>query len=880
MINNAPTDLSQQVKDYKSLLPVYEKFASILDDYFRKACENAIPYAIIQTRAKTLSSFAEKAVRKAQDYPDPINQFGDLCGARIIVHTTEQVRWVSEFIERNFIILEKEDVQKRLGENQFGYLSIHYIVRIKPLHNYGINKKTQQSLIEKKVEVQVRTILQHAWSDILHDRTYKNKIELPEDIRRNAAILAALMEESDDKFSRVAERTDSYFMNYSAYMNSDQIISEIETLKNILKLESVLDKDPATALKLARLVALISENHEEIIARLEPRMDTASNTNPYLLLELGTAYCNKNLDQSKPEEYEKGKLLFERVLLECEEDNCPGVIDNTKISAIKALAHARLARYYEPLDHDMVLAHYRKALEFEPGNPYYLAESLGYCREADKKMDLPPELTLTIDKAITTCYEHARAGIELPQSYFTRGRLFLLKGDFKNAYGFYARGIHHFLDEKHFSPKNTLEREKSWLQLITNPANKVKIENIRNLMLIAQTVQGKDLATESELFKICHNRNKPNDRKIPAFKENILIIAGGASEMNHSDLSIAKRLLEIVLENFNGTIISGGTTAGIPGLVGQVTKKLKKSGQDISLIGYLPSKLPSDINISKGYDKTIQCQGEDFSADELHQSWTDLLRARKDPKSVKLIGINGGDISAMEYRLAAMLGAKTGIMMKTGREADKLVEDADWQDVPNLMFIPNDPASISLFISQEKITFSQAKEDILEDLARLVHENYMYDKLQYHPDESLRFWDVLGNNLKESNRQQVLCSVYNLAKAGFGVREAENPDPKNIEFQEDEIELLAELEHGRWNAERLLDGWQYGPVKNISRKINPSLVAWSELPDSTKKYDRDAVKKFPEILARAGMEIFRMADQQNIFHKTKEMLALKFEFTR
>jgi hypothetical protein len=71
---------------------------------------------------------------------------------------------------------------------------------------------------------------------------------------------------------------------------------------------------------------------------------------------------------------------------------------------------------------------------------------------------------------------------------------------------------------------------------------------------------------------------------------------------------------------------------------------------------------------------------------------------------------------------------------------------------------------------------------------------------------------------------------------------------------------MAELEHGRWNVERLRDDWRYGPMKDEQKKIHPCLVPWDVLPDGetgVKKYDRNAVRAFPEILARAGLEVYR-----------------------
>jgi hypothetical protein len=333
-------------------------------------------------------------------------------------------------------------------------------------------------------------------------------------------------------------------------------------------------------------------------------------------------------------------------------------------------------------------------LQEEPKNPYYLVESLGNRQSSDAKKKIPREMHPLIREAIETCTQHARAGTELPQAHFTRGRLHLLIGEFETAYGFYARGIRHYLNKDQVSPADTMDNEESWLNLISRPGDDENMDHIRTLLLLGKAIYGDEKA-KNELFE--RNAN----REVPHFKGDVMIIAGGASYMTGVDLAAVKRLIKATLENFEGTIISGGTSAGIPGMVGEAVKDLKKTGKHITLFGYVPSYLHSDVHKSKDYDQIIVCPGRDFSADQLHQSWIDLLRANIDPKTVKLLGINGGKISAMEYRLAAALGATTGIIMNSGREADRLFSDADWQGIPNLLFIPNEVASANLFVSKE-----------------------------------------------------------------------------------------------------------------------------------------------------------------------------------
>lgn len=73
----------------------------------------------------------------------------------------------------------------------------------------------------------------------------------------------------------------------------------------------------------------------------------------------------------------------------------------------------------------------------------------------------------------------------------------------------------------------------------------------------------------------------------------------------------------------------------------------------------------------------------------------------------------------------------------------------------------------------------------------------------------------------------------------------------------EEIELLAEMEHTRWVAERVLAGWTYAvKPKNETRRTNPNLIPWADLEGTIKKYDRDAVTAIPGLVSEVkGMKI-------------------------
>ena len=127
-----PDEHRKQIEAYEKELSFYKVYADVLKRVLENACAVAVPQVFVQSRPKTVSSFAEKCVRRFDRYPDAVNQMTDLCGARVIVQTLEQVKAVRQFIEANFEILERDDKGLQLSEDKFGYRDMHYIIRLTP----------------------------------------------------------------------------------------------------------------------------------------------------------------------------------------------------------------------------------------------------------------------------------------------------------------------------------------------------------------------------------------------------------------------------------------------------------------------------------------------------------------------------------------------------------------------------------------------------------------------------------------------------------------------------------------------------------------------------------------------------------------------------
>ncbi|RPJ60475.1 MAG: hypothetical protein EHM23_10305 [Acidobacteria bacterium] len=63
-----PEEHKAQIDAYVAEFPQYEMYARVLEEILKNACKASIPDALVQSRAKSLSSFAEKAIRQDADY--------------------------------------------------------------------------------------------------------------------------------------------------------------------------------------------------------------------------------------------------------------------------------------------------------------------------------------------------------------------------------------------------------------------------------------------------------------------------------------------------------------------------------------------------------------------------------------------------------------------------------------------------------------------------------------------------------------------------------------------------------------------------------------------------------------------------------------------
>ena len=189
---------------YSSSLATYESITSQLQSMLSLLLgRESLHIHSICGRTKDAASLQEKIRRHGHKYKS-LTDITDLCGLRIITYYEDEVDKIAALLRKHFSIDEENSIDKRkkLAPNAFGYTSLHLIVNL-PVNAKGICLQAHDRIC--KVEIQIRSILQHAWAEIEHDLEYKNPQGTSDEIRRRFSRMAGLLEVADDEFTAIRD---------------------------------------------------------------------------------------------------------------------------------------------------------------------------------------------------------------------------------------------------------------------------------------------------------------------------------------------------------------------------------------------------------------------------------------------------------------------------------------------------------------------------------------------------------------------------------------------------------------------------------------------------------------------------------------------------
>jgi tetratricopeptide (TPR) repeat protein len=510
------------------------------------------------------------------------------------------------------------------------------------------------------------------------------------------------------------------------------------------------------------------------------------------------------------------------------------------VDAICSLAETR-----RKSDEEKVYEDYCRAFEVDPHD----ANALGNYLESELERGRPVLGTARpmIKKAAERCNAHIAAGINLPWAFYNLGRFHLLLREPYESLEAYAKAV------QLSTAQSMIETSLESLERLGG----LELEGYewnRRLLTLGLAVRFGSTDAMEDLGKVA-----TADR--PTFRPPVRIVAGGTDTRVQEQIGEYSDLLMDGLAGFDGTIISGATTEGICGLVGDAAQRYRGR---IHTVGYVPGAgfgEATGATVDKDperYKELSYTDGRGFTPVESLQNWIDLVVSGVPAGDVRVVGINGGRIAGAEYRIALALGAAVGVISESGREAGKILADAHWADSERLVVLPRDPQTIRAFFGAKATPLSQEE---CETIAEAIHEDYLEEKKKAETPEgrAMMPWRKLDDEFRESTISQARHIEEKLSEIGCTSVPSAEATGEPVVFSPQEVERMAEMEHGRYTAERLFWGWRYDEKKDDEGKTSPHLVAWSELPDNIRDYDRRAVRKIPEFLAEAEWTVRRKA---------------------
>ncbi|MBR5398619.1 MAG: hypothetical protein IK103_02370 [Bacteroidales bacterium] len=217
------------LQEYKDKRPEFEEAEARIVALLKQTLKEAgIHLASIESRIKTESSLEGKLERKGTKYKS-LADITDILGVRLITYYIDDVDKVATAIERLFDVDWENSIDKRKLHDidSFGYLSLHYVCTAEGF--------------PYKFEIQMRTVLQHAWANLDHDTGYKSGVEIPKRYMRSMSRLAGMLELIDEEFSKIRSELTDYrrkIHKLVASGNLDEVPLDGDSFR------SFLDMDP------------------------------------------------------------------------------------------------------------------------------------------------------------------------------------------------------------------------------------------------------------------------------------------------------------------------------------------------------------------------------------------------------------------------------------------------------------------------------------------------------------------------------------------------------------------------------------------------------------------------------------------------------------
>lgn len=163
----------------------------------------------------------------------------------------------------------------------------------------------------------------------------------------------------------------------------------------------------------------------------------------------------------------------------------------------------------------------------------------------------------------------------------------------------------------------------------------------------------------------------------------------------------------------------------------------------------------------------------------------------------------------------------------------------------------------------DESSYNGREDHIALKIARQIHQRYVYHRQLRNPSVKIPDFDNLSEDDRQSNISAAEDIPGKMRAIGCGIRKIpENHAAMTPDISDDEIELLARMEHERFCREKRLQQFRFGEKDDKLKKISSKLKPYDELSGEDKAFNRTMILDLPIILKQLGYEIYRMQESE------------------
>ncbi len=219
--------VEKHIENYKSSKGQYSRFAKsisqLLEQLLKSSGHKSQPVAF---RAKDIEKLREKYLRKPGLVDKPLEEIQDLAGCRVIFYLEEEIAPFIEVLKREFDCVDFPNTKL----DPSGYNATHIIIKLDERRSKLAEYSEFSNLL---CEIQLTTVLFHAWSEINHDIIYKKEEGTEKFSKRDMDFIEEKLKEIMQNYLWKANYNFSFVVGQYARLKKGMQILNTETMKSL-----------------------------------------------------------------------------------------------------------------------------------------------------------------------------------------------------------------------------------------------------------------------------------------------------------------------------------------------------------------------------------------------------------------------------------------------------------------------------------------------------------------------------------------------------------------------------------------------------------------------------------------------------------------------